>query len=225
MLATREILDLLADEDEITDATSVIGVVRDVGRALVRPDLEEQRMTLARLAHLREKLEQLDDLHGAPATVLREAHKHPAYLAGALWATSHVLHAYLDRVAAHDQWQAERPRRELIAEVVNEVLHDQGVGRPRDFLERLGKHGIDAAPADLSKALRQLLEDGVIEQSGGPDGSDRRGRWYRRPGDGRGAEHDRTVPAHLVRAIKKLAEGRSPSDVREMLDAVLAEVA
>lgn len=164
--------------DDEEGFTPLIEVVADIGRALARPDYDEFHEFLPYVAALRERLEYGGKVANTPWDALRED-KSSYYAAGSLWACSAIINGYLRQARDERRRSRERSTRTEVRDVALEMLegHD-GPVRPADILAECDRRAVEASPSTVSKALGDLLEQGIAEASEPPMGSDRRHRYY-----------------------------------------------
>ncbi|HVF75922.1 MAG TPA: hypothetical protein VM938_12825 [Acidimicrobiales bacterium] len=159
-----------------TEYEAAIGVIPDIGRALREPngpitELETALGAARFTADHRARIE-------SPLGVLRQG-KADTYLAGALWACFDIVRAYNASIAAERERRAQRMGRDTARKTVIELLNTQADVSPKEVRTALTEKGVEVSAETVSKALADLLQDGIIVESQPRRGSNRRQRFYR----------------------------------------------
>lgn len=201
----------------------MINVVGDVGRALVDVQPDALRQTLPYFAAVREGLEYGGQVERSPHQVLLEGPQAAAYLAGALWACSGVINAYIERTEADDQRSEQRASRSQVQRIALDLLRSRSAIRPGDVIDTASVRGPAPSPALVSKVIGDLLADGMVVVAEVDGSGDRRSRWYQL------ADAGEAVPSELVRetraCIEQLLTYVSEKEAHELLASTLAEAA
>lgn len=185
------------DADSADDGyTPMISVVGDVGQLLASGDHRDLRNVLPHLAAVREGLEYSGNVVNSPYQALLEGPKASAYLAGALWASSGIVNAFLEREEADEGRSSERADRTSVQRSLLAMLRSRVAVRPADVVEHLSRPGPAPSPALVSKTISDLIGDGVVVPAPAPSGADRRHRYYQL------AQPDSTIPAHVVMRLR-----------------------
>jgi hypothetical protein len=164
-------------EGKDPDLTPAIGVVSDVGSALADGWAEELPVLQARIASVRERLEYDIGVEQSPVAGLRGPQSH-VFLAGALWATNDLVGAYLDRLDEARGDVAGTSSRAAIRVTVLEHLRHHDVATPSEFIAAVEKRGGEARRDQVSRALHDLLAEGLVRSVEPRTGGDRRNRYY-----------------------------------------------
>lgn len=194
-----------------------IGVVNDVGAALAeyrRIDLTELS---AALGAARERLDSGAGVDRAPAEIL-QSDKAELYLAGALWACSDIVNAYQRSLNAERERRAQRLGRESARSVALELLHDRERVSPSEVREELARRGVVLLADTISKALSDLISDGLVEASNGPRSGDRRQRFYALRRDHSGGDQQLAAAREAVVELRgRMAEPEAAALLLEWL--------
>lgn len=202
----------------ITDRgfTPLVDVVGDTGRALEPRDPHDLRMLLPALSALQEVIWRWHD-GGAGVVPPSQALQGPdarAYAAGALWATSEIIASSVEQQVADDgEVEGRRGRRE-VHEVILELMTCEGMVRNGEIMTALEKAGQAQNKSVVSRALRDLMEAGVIEPTEAAPSGDRRHRYYR-PTDRAGV--DERVRNRALRLVAELLSWKEPDWAKRWL--------
>jgi hypothetical protein len=178
ILSTLDALQALAS-GTTEDFTPAVAVVADVGRLLYETDPDSMAEVGSALAAFRERLDFGSGVDRPPLRILEGGEKAEAYVAGAMWACSDIISAYVRRAEAVDERRRLREGRSLARKAALELGADRPLFRPADVLERLAEAGGPASADTVSKAIQDLLASGEVLVATPPEGADRRNRYYR----------------------------------------------
>jgi Fe2+ or Zn2+ uptake regulation protein len=161
----------------------LIGAIGDVGRALDNPRKAELRSVLVEVAALREGLEEENDAYfgtvaRSPRSALSTEKLSTAYAAGALWALSSIISNVIDAGEHQRERRRDRASRSDRRELVAELMRSSGPLRPTDVERALRELDHPTDRPTISRILKDLLNEGLIQGVAVEDAPDRRARYY-----------------------------------------------
>lgn len=169
-----EILQVLADTPnrDQPDATLLVGVVGDVGRAMRDAPVED----------VRPFVERLDAVMEGPLLTRRAGDAsdfdHSEVLGGVLWATADSVDAFLRRHATLGHRTLENASRAQLRKWIVAFLQEHRSANPKTLVEALARDGFAASPTQLAKAIGDLIHENIAEPVDSPADVDGRSRYY-----------------------------------------------
>lgn len=164
------------------DLSPAISLVNDLSRLTVRCNTDDIRSVQAAVAGVRENLEYSE---GAPtpqkALIGIESH---SYLAGALWAINETMTARLEtpqRVSTGGR----QTRKSQISKLILAAMKRGDVTTPGALLETITEALPSARLDEVSRAMTELLKNGLVESVAPEPGTDRRPSYFVLTGEGR----------------------------------------
>lgn len=151
-------------------------VVETVGHVLVRGTHAEVQDAQAVVAAMRDQFRaEYEQLTTAP---IPTSHLGRAYVAGALWAANELLVARLDQFGRqlHMLVSDESTRRARITSLVLDSLSSTDPQTPSSLLEQEAFVTLGVRRDEISRALSDLINQGLAQQTGGV--GDRRRKFY-----------------------------------------------
>lgn len=177
-------LELLRSLPSAEDFRAAITIMNDLGYATYEADRRELARLLQGVASARESLEHRyggDAGPKNPADMLRDGVKQFEYLAGALWAASALIEARASAVRAARTRAQATSRRARLGDLILELLDKEATGTPSDILRYAEASDLSPSRSDISKALAELEQRGLVEATAPPEpAADRRRRYYTR---------------------------------------------
>lgn len=181
------------------DLTPAVGVIGGLGELVLVAPADKVRQLQATVATVRDQLR-----YGStqtPAEALSSGQDSHVFLAGALWAVDEFMEARLDVLGRQSEGAVGTARGAARA-IVLDALGVHGTVTPGDVLAFAEERKLDLRADQVSRALGDLLAEGVVEPSEAPQGADRRRRFFRLATTG--ADVDR-LHGDQARAAKKVA--------------------
>lgn len=161
------------------DVSPAAAAVAEMGVVLSRADAAELRRLLSSIAGVREQLEaEKGAFEQKPVEALTDADSH-TFLSGAMWAASEFVQARIDDLqAAHDAG-GRTSERSALRSLAVELLRSGGTLTPSALAAAARERGLNGAPDRVSKALGDLLREGLLATANPPAGdADRRYRHF-----------------------------------------------
>jgi len=211
---TLEVLAVLA-RAETPDPKATVGVITDLGRALVDPPDGSLGELEAALAAARVRFTDRSGLDSAPLEVLN-SNKSDVFVAGALWACGDLVSAYSRQLHAQRERRAQRSKRESVRRVTMELLERQQDVSPSEIRLELSKGVKQDIPKDtVSKALSDLLKGHQIEPAPHRPRASRRESFFRAT-----QRSEQPLPAEFAEIRESLKVLTQRFDVGEVLQMV-----
>jgi len=206
---------------------TLIDVVGDLGRSLTPTDADGLVGLLPFLASVRERLEEHNDpqfgeVARTPKQALQDPKLSAAYAAGALWASTSIIHGAIERGEREDPSRPERASRAAVRDLILDLVERNGTVRPSHVADEVRARGQGTDRSTISRAFSDLIADGTLTETDPPLGDDRRARYYTRasqPSD-LAASH---ILGLLRRSLQELAQAvPDQTQVHALVDRELA---
>ncbi|SNS56659.1 hypothetical protein [Rhodococcoides kyotonense] len=178
--ATAEVLRSLTRKiaGEKPDLRAATGVINDIGRVLAGGPTTDARALQAEVASLREELERCKDVSELkPSEILQGQHGR-IFLAGAMWGADEMMSAYVAQSNRVLEKRSDTTARVAIVDAAMQLLRG-GQTTPTAIRRAVEQRGVSVRPDQISKALGELIARGKVAAADGPEGSDRRSRYYK----------------------------------------------
>ncbi|OZF04394.1 hypothetical protein CH302_03050 [Rhodococcus sp. 15-2388-1-1a] len=156
--------------------TAAVGLINDVGRIMTVGRPSDLRSVQTAVAAVREQLDG-GDVQNTPTKALNGEHSH-VYLAGALWALNEVIDIQLSSIDAVQSQPRRATRKKRIADAALAAMKDTSDVTPSSLLEAVSHIEATVRPDEISRALGDLLADGVIQTSPADRNADRRNKFF-----------------------------------------------
>lgn len=169
--------------DNKPDLTPAIGLVIDLGRLTACGPGADIRLAQAAVAGVREQLVVGEHAINTPEKALLGVDGQ-SYLAGALWAVNELMTARLEIMTATTT-SGRQTRRSQIRKLVAGSLLVEPVLAPTAILSTINSSDIDARLDEVSRAIGELLDEGLVESAQPEPGSDRRMKYFALTAEGR----------------------------------------
>lgn len=180
---------------EKPDLTPAVWLINDLGRLVIRGNESDVRAAAAAVAAFREQLDMGDVVTKTPSKALSGVDSH-AYLAGAMWAVNEMMNARLDSVDVPAESSRSQTRKHRVMRDVLSTLNTGTTWSPSSLLEAISAHGAEVRPDEVSRALGDLLQQGLVELMPPQAGADRRTKRFAITPAGRSvAEQSHTLTA------------------------------
>ncbi|MFC9978814.1 PadR family transcriptional regulator [Gordonia sp. NPDC058843] len=171
------------DQSKEPDLRPAIGLVYDLGRLVAAGAEADIRLAQAAVAGAREQLEVGDHAINTPEKALLGKERQ-AYLAGALWAINELMTVRLEQLGTAFISGGLTRRGQIRALVLSNVAVDETLS-PSELKKRIADNGTDVRLDEISRALGDLFNEGLVAPSQPGPGSDRRRKYFALTAEGR----------------------------------------
>lgn len=158
---------------EKPDLRPAVWLVNDLGRLAIQGNESEVRAAAAAVAAFREQLDMGDTVTKPPSKALSAVNSH-VYLAGAMWAINEVMNARISSVDVPTAGSRSQTRKHRVMLDVLRALSTATTSTPSSLLAAISADGAEVRPDEVSRALGDLLQQGLAELVAPQPGADRR---------------------------------------------------